>query len=377
LAYGNSGPIRPNASIEWVGQDGPDWTQYVQGINGKHQDGNGDGTIDDIDPQALLDNFGKRHSFIPVLHTTSEIYYHLKKYPPVAGNFRYKLYVRDKSGVPVVAHGLAFTFKTSNIGITNVTMSTTNSSLEPYDELTVYDQNQNKLHIALTRNDQTDRTLSDAIAEFIIVTNNLPNNEEFDLNISSGTQMQADGTFNRIAGTTANGIYTGTAPNNGNMMVTTIVTHAECNTTGQVEVQIIGGTEPYTYQWNTGENIVSTSSTTSITDLTPGIYEVTVTDVNGVTEIRNAEVYGQYIPIFDADGNQIPCNPNLCPTLLTLDGNVPSGTYQANIAVNSDGTILNNDNVQYKAGDIIILNGDFEVKPGASFEAIIEDCDGN
>jgi len=155
------------------------------------------------------------------------------------------------------------------------------------------------------------------------------------------------------------------------MTVTTVATHAQCNTTGQVETQLIGGTAPYTYAWNTGAN------TQIITDLTPGIYEVTVTDANGTTEIRSAEVYGQYIPIFDENGYQIPCIPNLCPTLLTPRGNVSSGTYQANTAVNSDGTIPTNGSVQFKSGDVIILNSDFEVQPGANFEAIIEDCDGN
>jgi len=65
-----------------------------------------------------------------------------------------------------------------------------------------------------------------------------------------------------------------------------------------------------------------------------------------------------------------------CNTTGQVEAQIIS-TYQANTAVNSDGTIPTNGNVQYKAGDVIILNGDFEVQPGAGFEAIIEDCDEN
>lgn len=371
LAHGNSGPVRPNASTTWVGQDCPDWTQDVQGINGKHQDGNGDSTVTDTDKQVLLDNFGETHSFTQPAYVASSTIYRLEELPPSGGNPRYELYVEDPSGVPVTAHGVAFTFQSDDIDINNVTMDVTNSSLQPYDTLTVYDTDQNKFHIALTRNDGDNRTLSGAVAEFIVMTNDVPDGGEFDLNISNGTQIQADGTLSSIASTTAYGTKEGSDPTSSNMILTVVVTHAQCNIAGQAKAQILGDTSSLTYAWNTGAN------TQTITDLTLGIYEVTVTDLNGEMQTRSAEVYGQYIPIFDENGVPVPCNPNLCPTLLTPGGNVPSGTYQANTAVNSDGTIPTNGNVQYKSGDIIILNGNFEVQPGANFEAIIEDCGSN
>lgn len=45
-----------------------------------------------------------------------------------------------------------------------------------------------------------------------------------------------------------------------------------------------GGTEPYTYEWNTGE------TTQGITGLGAGIYTVTVTDANGCTAVQSVEV---------------------------------------------------------------------------------------
>ena len=63
LAFGNSGFTRPNASLTWVGQPGPDWNQsFSTGINYKHADTDGNGTINDDDTLAINLNYGLMHN---------------------------------------------------------------------------------------------------------------------------------------------------------------------------------------------------------------------------------------------------------------------------------------------------------------------------
>lgn len=60
LGVGNglSGPARPNATIEWVGQLAPDWPQEtVDEVNYKHLDCDGNGIIDNDDALAITMNY--------------------------------------------------------------------------------------------------------------------------------------------------------------------------------------------------------------------------------------------------------------------------------------------------------------------------------
>lgn len=61
LAYGTTGVPRASASLEWRGQDAPDWpeTTTVRKINYKNIDANGDGTIDAADTIAIVQNWGR------------------------------------------------------------------------------------------------------------------------------------------------------------------------------------------------------------------------------------------------------------------------------------------------------------------------------
>src|SRR5689334_11365914 len=66
-----------------------------------------------------------------------------------------------------------------------------------------------------------------------------------------------------------------------------------CGTaTGMIDIQVIGGTAPYTFQWNNG------ATTEDLTGLLPGWYDVTVTDANSAqaTGSWNVENTGLYAP---------------------------------------------------------------------------------
>jgi hypothetical protein len=67
---------------------------------------------------------------------------------------------------------------------------------------------------------------------------------------------------------------------------------------------------------------------------------------------------------------QLSCIPDL-----VVNANpIAEGTYHAQQTILSAGTVLPGDTVVFKAGQNISLDPEFEVKLGAQFEAIIENC---
>ncbi len=66
LAYGATGSVRPNASINWTPQKADNWTEStpISLTNYKHIDTNGEGLIDDNDTLAISQNWGSTHNFM-------------------------------------------------------------------------------------------------------------------------------------------------------------------------------------------------------------------------------------------------------------------------------------------------------------------------
>jgi hypothetical protein len=61
LHYGSSGIARPNASISYTAQPCPDWPVFVNNINQKHADCDGDGHVSFADTVAIVQNYSLVH----------------------------------------------------------------------------------------------------------------------------------------------------------------------------------------------------------------------------------------------------------------------------------------------------------------------------
>ncbi len=78
LGVGNglSGPDRPNATIEWVGQLATDWPQEtVEGVNYKHLDCDGNGIIDNDDALAITSNYTPMNAPNPTAEASAPLIY--------------------------------------------------------------------------------------------------------------------------------------------------------------------------------------------------------------------------------------------------------------------------------------------------------------
>lgn len=63
VAYKDTGSARPNASINWTPQYCNFWTEsFLNNIDKKHADCNGDGVVDTADLHAIIQNYGQTHA---------------------------------------------------------------------------------------------------------------------------------------------------------------------------------------------------------------------------------------------------------------------------------------------------------------------------
>jgi len=75
--------------------------------------------------------------------------------------------------------------------------------------------------------------------------------------------------------------------------------------------------------------------------------------------------------------NYAVCLPDICDSCLPslqLSSLILDDTYQADISITSDGIVPAGGMVNYKAGDVILLDNGFTVEPQAGFSAEIEGC---
>jgi hypothetical protein len=74
LIYGDNGPVRPGANLTWVAQSGPIWNSVqTSGINTKHADCDGTGSVNTFDVQAVDLNYQKMHpTAFKVASTTAD-----------------------------------------------------------------------------------------------------------------------------------------------------------------------------------------------------------------------------------------------------------------------------------------------------------------
>ncbi len=124
IKFGHSGPVRPNATINWQGEPAPNWGTDTlwNGIPTSHADCNGDGIVNLGDLVAIHHNIGKTHDTAAL---SSNMY---PMIPGTMGNpwLRFMPVIQDtlhvsdtltltlilgQMGMPTNFYGLAFTLR--------------------------------------------------------------------------------------------------------------------------------------------------------------------------------------------------------------------------------------------------------------------------
>lgn len=375
-AAGNTGPVRPNATIDCSLQISPEWLQLVGDpntgnplVNGKHQDGDGNGAVNGVDLQLIDDNYGCTFSVSPDAYIESTLVFEvLYQGLNGSGDNVYDVYVFDNNNNNINIHGIALEISFTNANYQNTYINTSGSSLGNHQSIT--GSTPDGIWVVLTRTDGNNVSINGPLFQLIDVKElTQASGEEFRINFRAG-KVIADFDISTITNNTVYDIGESLGPASSNLVVTATVNHAQCNTFGTATVRPVGGVPPYDIWWNTG------ATTAEITGLTPGSYTATVTSSNGLSKSITVDVDGLMTEPYDAFGNLITCSTldgGLCPTLLTPDG-IVVGTHQAATAVNSKGIVTGGNNTTFKAGEIIILDKGFSVQPNGNLSAEIEDC---
>jgi len=369
-AEGFTGAPRPNASFNWSAQDCPDWALSINGINSKHQDGDGDGIVNNNDLVALIQNYGNTHNYAPLTTVGGALQYRLELTSSIPnGNTitnTYELFAESALSLPISTHGLACSIDFDDMPINSVNVDVSNSALMPDEHIDIYLDAQNRLDIALTRTDNNNQTLDGSVAKIVIGVIDVQVGDPFEIHVGNGSMMSANGNLVAVGNTTFYGSFTGGSSIISNLSVNVSATHEGCNNGGSAMAQVTGGIAPYNYSWSTS------ASGNEATNLTSGIYSVTVSDASGLSTSVFFQINGQ-TPIYDANGNLL-CG-SICPNYLEPSGVAPDGQYNANVVLESDAIIPEDDNVSFEAGERIRLETGFKVNVGARFSASIEECD--
>lgn len=375
VAAGTSGFTRPNASLAWTAQPSPEWSADIQGVNSKLQDGNGDGVVDLQDIQALTLNYGLTHDDVLTTFSYDDILYRIEPLGFTATNtLGFEVYA-EKGGEPAELHGAAFNIDFNALPVLDASIETNNSDLLPDEQLSVYDPTRNRLEIALTRTDKTNRTVVGPIVKFeLIVEDDLPLGDPFSFYIGTGSSMLGTGQLQNAAATSLYAILTELTPSSTNMQVHLSVSDQRCNLPGAARLTIQGGTAPYIIQWSNGIQQVISTNSAIINNLFSNQYSVTISDSNGLTQNYTFDVNGQFLPIYDENGNIVDCS-SICERTVFINEALPTGIYQAGDTLSSTGQILNGATIVYKADSIICLDNGFEVEVGSEFSIEMDGCD--
>ena len=130
-----------------------------------------------------------------------------------------------------------------------------------------------------------------------------------------------------------------------------VVTNAlDCDivNSGSIDLQVLGGTAPYTFEWSNG------TDTEDLINIPPGNYAVTITDFNGCKAIdefvvtRPDEISSELTISFDADCDNhiafqtttIQVSGGVPPYDITWSNGVISGTNGETMTTSQEGTVI-------------------------------------
>lgn len=197
LTYGRTGIPRPNASLGWTGQPCLNWNISYLNVNGKHQDANGDGIVNEADLEAINLNYGYTGSgqtFNTQEAPLSLHYEVVSSTENAAGQAVHVIditLVNNVNDAPISIHGLSFGFDfiSDNMNYLSSDIDISDSWLGDEDSLTIVAQdypNQNRAAYTITRNDFEDRTASmlNPVVQLIIIADDLETGDPLDFTLN-------------------------------------------------------------------------------------------------------------------------------------------------------------------------------------------------
>lgn len=336
LAYGNTGPERPEASTLWEAQNAPDWTNNIAGINGKHQDGDGDGEVTNNDIGVIISNYGKTYPYEERTYQQFAGKLTLEVADLTVNNTNVLVELNVKlegdEATPATLHGIAFSLAPDGAeddGIDHLTttpdlagswLGTVNGNLQ-----SITKDETNTTEIALTRNDGQnavgmgsigtlymtyERDVAVPLADKLTITV-----EQINVLNAAGEEFIIDNKQLTIFG--LQNVEQGTG-----LAFTIDASDTACDQMATAQATIVQeGTAPYEYNWSNGDITPTTMG------LDADIYTLIITDADGTMAQGDITIKGDG-PI------------NIFPTITHTVNNSDNGSISLSISGgNGDYTI--------------------------------------
>ncbi len=363
LVYGDTGPERPEANTLWEPQPAPDWATEVAGINGKHQDGDGDGTIAVDDLDAILTNYGETYPSEPKLYQSLPVklsahFNQLETYTDsIAVTF--DIHLEGADAIPATAHGIGFTIIYNEIvadgidhlyALPDATDSWLDTSVGNMHAIHKNTENTGQTDIALTRDNGQDALgMGNICTVRMVFRKNADMPDELTILLQDITLLNAAGEEYVVNDNQLTIFGLQNIEQSTGLAFAVNSYNTSCDENGKAEVVIIqDGTMPYQYAWSNG------ATTATVADLDPDLYRVTITDADDISTEGYAEVNGNspisIVPSITHTVNGFE-NGNINLAILGGDGNYniqwnngQTGTEVSNLGIGeliveiSDGT---------------------------------------
>lgn len=194
LYFSSTGPIRQNASLNWVGQTATDWGDTLtSGIDIKHTDCDGNGLIDADDTLAIVLNYNSVHTSNKSAGAASGVPLSFEEFPTVINpgdTLKLEIHLGNMDTNAVDFYGIAFSmeYDTSLVEPNGISMRFDSSWLGTMgqDMITLYHDefDAGVTDIALVRTDHQDRSGFGKIADIIIVMDDDISKREIPLNLN-------------------------------------------------------------------------------------------------------------------------------------------------------------------------------------------------
>ena len=218
LAYNDSGPLRANATTDWIGQYADDWTlSFANGSNHKYADCDGNGSIDVADVNVISLNYGNTHSKANSNNgynsSNPDLYFEILTQDIAPGTTVEVAIMAGRDTNAMTMYGFAFSvnFNASLIDSGSVNVNFDSSWMSRDTVAAIYLNkelySENKIDMGFSRISQTDTSgfgqiaqLSFKIAENIGVTDSI----SLELSFENPTLIISDGTeqvFNTLTDT--------------------------------------------------------------------------------------------------------------------------------------------------------------------------------
>ncbi|MGB1204606.1 MAG: S8 family serine peptidase [Chitinophagales bacterium] len=246
LMHSETGTPRNNIDTNFEGYCVADWTANLPyGVNAKHADCDGNGTVEVIDVQAIADNYGQIHtttnSAPPITGFDLDISQALDIAPTASNNYTFTLNI---SATNVNVYGLAYTINYTDACIhTNIDFSNSCLGIDGIDFVKVVknDTANNKLYIGISRLNRTNANCGN-IAKITMEVIDIPIDNNLFINLENGVASNANETLSEIPSNSIN-VFGGAceAPSNlENQNLTSNSVTLAWNDTGAEAYQLAG-----------------------------------------------------------------------------------------------------------------------------------------